>query len=166
MVFFDTSVLIDLFNEKLAGPRRQQIDILMSQVGRTKISIPAPAYIEFLTRADKARAAYQAKIEGSNIFRVEPLSKKASLECAIILDGVFSKKEKSNISRTKIKFDWMIVAIAKAANSTCVYSIDDDIQRACRHAGIRCELVGDIVIPKPGPSTAPLFPDEGVNVPS
>jgi len=159
MVFFDTSVLIDLFNDKLSGPRKQRLDIMMATIGKSKVAIPAPAYIEFLTKVDKAREAYLARIESSNVFRVEPLSKRASLECAILLNEVFTKKEKSNVSRTKIKFDWMIVAIAKAGNSSCLYSIDGDIDRACRHAGIRCELVDNIVIPPPGPSTASLFPE-------
>lgn len=157
MVCFDASVLIDLFNPRLAGPRRQRIDILMASLGKEKIAIPAPAYIEFLTRADKAREAYHARIETSSNFRVEPLSKRASIECAIILDGVFSAKQKREVTRAKIKFDWMIVAIAKTISPNCVYSCDDDIVRACKHAGLTCVFVDDIVIPPPVPSTADLF---------
>lgn len=113
MVVFDASVLIDLFNPRLAGPRKQRIDILMGDLGKQKIVIPAPAYIEFLTRAEKAREEYHSRIEASNTFRVEPLSKRASVECAILLEMVFSAKQKREITRAKLKFDWMIVAVAK-----------------------------------------------------
>ena len=157
MVCFDASVLIDLFNERLAGPRRQRIDILMAELNKQKITIPAPAYIEFLTRSDKAREAYHAKIESNSNFRVEPLSKRASIECAILLDEVFSAKAKRDVTKTKLKFDWMIVAIAKTIRPTSVYSCDDDIVRGCRHAGLVCVNIDDIVIPPPAPSTMPLF---------
>ena len=83
MVVFDASVLIDLFDSRTRGPRRQRIDILIESLGKEKIYIPAPAYIEFLTRADKARQEYQVAIEASDTFRIEPLSKRASVECAI-----------------------------------------------------------------------------------
>lgn len=157
MVIFDASVLIDLFNPRLAGPRKQRLDILIEKLGKEKIVVPAPAYIEFLTRADKARQDYHSQIEASNQFRVEPLSKKASVECAILLEAVFTAKQKREVTRTKLKFDWMIVAVAKTLNPSCVYSGDDDIIRGCKHAGLTSMFIDDIVIPPPTPTTGDLF---------
>jgi predicted nucleic acid-binding protein len=79
MVVFDASVLIDLFNGELKGLRRQKLDILMAELGKTKekIVFPAPAYIEFLIQAGSARQQYHTKIEESNQFQVEPLSNRA-----------------------------------------------------------------------------------------
>ncbi len=156
MVCFDASVLIDIFNPLLTGPRKQRIDALMVSLGKEKIVIPAPAYIEFLTRADKAREQYHILIEANKSFKVEPLSKRAAVECAIILDTVFSAKQKKEVTRTKLKFDWMIVAIAKTLSQRCVYTSDTDILNGCKHAGLNCVLVDSILIPPPAPTTMSL----------
>lgn len=154
MVCFDAGVLIDLFNERLSGPRKQRIDILMARLGKEKIAIPAPAYAEFLTRSAAARAAYIQRISSSSAFKVEPFSNRAAIECAIILEGVFTSKQKKELTKTKLKFDWMIVATAKAANATTIYTTDADIVRACAHAKLDCSHMDDIIIP---PETPDLF---------
>ncbi len=157
MVVFDASVMIDLFDPRLKGEAKQRIQILIASLGKEKVVIPAPAYIEFLTRADRAREEYHASIEASSTFRVEPLSTRAAIECAILLDGVFSKKQKTSVTRTKLKFDWMIIAIAKTLAPRLVYSHDDDIVKACKHAGLASVCVSRIVIPPPTPMTPDLF---------
>lgn len=159
MVVFDASVLIDLFNPRLVGSRRQRIDILMEELGTEKILIPAPAYIEFLTRADGARQQYHARIECSNQFRVEPLSIRASVECAILLQDVFTGTQKRNITKTKLKFDWMIVAVAKTINPRCVYACDEDIIKGCKHAGLTSIHIDSIPIPPPSPQTELFKPE-------
>lgn len=159
MVCFDASVLIDLFNDRLAGPRKERMEVLMAKLGKEKVVIPTPAYAEFLTRAATAREAYHTRIESSSTFRVEPFSKRASIECAIMLDQVFSAKEKRMVSKAKIKFDWMIVATAKAVGASCVYTSDQDISRCCKHAALACILIGEIQIPPPEPKTTEMFPD-------
>ena len=122
MVVFDATVLIDLFNPNLTGDRRQRLDLLVEvlQKQRQKVAIPAPAYTEFLIGAAGARDGYHARIEKSSIFRVEPYSKRVAIECAILLANVFSKSEKRAITKTKLKFDWMIVATAKALDASGV----------------------------------------------
>ena len=160
MVVFDASVLIDLFDSRSKGPRRQRIDILIESLGKEKIYIPAPAYIEFLTRADKARQNYQEEIEASDTFRIEPLSKRASIECAILLEPIFTAKQKREITKTKLKFDWMIVAIAKTLAPRCVYACDDDVVKGCKHAGLACMHIDEIIIPPPAPETMEMFPSK------
>lgn len=151
MVVFDASVLIDLFNDGLKGRRKQRIDVLMNELGKETVVIPAPAYIEFLIGANDAKQGYHAHIEADSQFRVEPLSKKASLECAILLQEVFSAKQKRNVPKAKLKFDWMIVAIAKTLNPRCVYACDVDIVKGCKHAGLACINIDEIAIPPPVP---------------
>ena len=154
MVCFDAGVLIDLFNERLSGPRKQRIDLLMTKLGKEKVAIPAPAYAEFLTRSAAARDSYIQRISSSSTFKVEPFSNRAAIECAIILEGIFTSKQKKEISKTKMKFDWMIVATAKAVNASTIYTTDADIVRACTHAKLDCSHVDDIIIP---PETPDLF---------
>ena len=153
MVVFDATVLIDLFNPNASGNRRLRLELLVSTLEKQKekIVIPAPAYTEFLIGAAGARDAYQARIEKSSVFRVEPYSKKVAMECAILLSGVFSMREKRAITKTKLKFDWMIVATAKALDASCVYTGDDDIVRFSKHAGVMSTRLDDLPLPPVAP---------------
>lgn len=150
MVVFDTSVLIDLFNPNLHGERRERIDHLVKTIveaGDT-VMVPAPAYAEFLVRADSAKTAYHKKIEGSRLFSVEPFSKRAAIECADLLALAFSTKQKRAVTKTKFKFDWMIVAQAKAHGASRIYYFDKDIGRCATTAGLVAIDVDALPLPK------------------
>lgn len=153
MVAFDAGVLIDLFNPALANERKQRIDLLIERLGqtKTKVIVPAPAFAEFLVKADSAKANYFARIEKSSAFKVEPLSKHAAIECADLLGAAWALKDKRNVTKTKFKFDWMIVAIAKTAGAQCVYTCDDDVYRYSRGCGLSAELIDALPLP-PQPS--------------
>lgn len=161
MVCFDASVLVNLFDPRLAGDRKSRIDLLVKTLTEQKASvvIPAPAYTEFMVGAGKARQNYQTRLEQLSGFRVEPFGQKAALECAIILAEVFTAKEKRAVSRTKMKFDWMIVAIAKVAKASVIYTGDDDIARYAQHA--RIATISLDSLPMPPQPDLPLFPDHG-----
>jgi predicted nucleic acid-binding protein len=153
MVVFDATVLIDLFNPKATSDRRLRLDLLVLTLEKQKqkVVVPAPAYTEFLIGAASARDAYQARIEKSSTFRVEPYSKKVAMECAILLSSVFSRSEKRAITKTKLKFDWMIVATAKALDATCLYTGDDDVIRCSSHAGVASLRLDDLPLPTVSP---------------
>lgn len=156
MVVFDTSVLVDLFNPSIHGERRERLDDLvksLEQAGET-VMVPTPAYAEFLVKADTAKSGYHQHIEASKVFRVEPFSQRAAIECADLLGKAFSTKEKRNITKTKFKFDWMIVAQAKAHGATRIYFFDGDIGRCAATAGLQAVDVATIPLPKG--VTAPL----------
>ena len=159
MVVFDATVLIDLFNPKVMGNRRLRLDLLIGTLDKQKekVVIPAPAYTEFLIGAHGARDAYQARIEKSSMFRVEPYSKKVAIECAILLSSVFSTPEKRAITKTKLKFDWMIVATAKALDAAYVYTGDDDIVRFSKHAGVMAVRLDDLPLPAASPQIGFAF---------
>ena len=153
MVCFDASVLIDLFDPRPTNVRKQRLDVLVPDLeqSKQKIILPAPAYSEFLIGAGRAREAYHKKIENMSNFFIEPFSKRAAVECAILLADVYSKKEQRGISKTKIKYDWMIVSIAKAINATCMYTSDGDIKRACERIGMQYVMIDSIALPTPNP---------------
>ncbi len=159
MVVFDASVLVDLFNAKLAGGRRLKIDLLVATLEKQKekVVVPAPAYTEFLIGAGSARSDYQSRIEQSSVFRVEPYSKMVAMECAILLSDVLTSRESRSITKTKFKFDWMIVATAKALGSTCVYAGDKDIMNCCKRAGIRSIHLDDLPTPPVPPQISLPF---------
>ncbi len=158
MVVFDTSVLVDLFNPNLFGERRERLDLLVKTLEQKgdRVMVPTPAYAEFLVKADSAKSSYYKKIESSKFFRIEPFSQRAAIECAELLERAFALKDRRNVTKTKFKFDWMIVAAAKAHGATCLYHLDGDIGRYATTAGIAAVHVDTLPLPK---GTIPLFGD-------
>ena len=153
MVCFDASVLIDLFDTRALNKNRPRLDLLMKDFDqrREKVGVPAPAYTEFFVGAGKARDEYQRRFESTSRFIIEPFSKRAAMECSILLIEAFSKPDQRNITKTKFKFDWMIVAAAKAMNATCMYTCDGDIERACKQASLPCVMVNSLPLPPENP---------------
>ena len=156
MVVSDTSVLIDLFNPYLAGERRERLDLLIKtlELAGDRVMVPTPAYAEFLVKAESAKTEYYKRIESSKFFRIEPFSQRAAVQCADLLERAFSVKERRNVTKTKFKFDWMIVAAAKAHAASCIYFIDGDIGRYAKSAGVPAMHVDGLPLPK---GTLPLF---------
>ena len=111
-VAFDSTYLIDLFNPKIAGNRRAALDHLVQGLSksRTRILIPSPCLTELLIQAGKARDEYVQKLGNSSTFEVIPFDRRAATECALLLAEAWDSKTQRNITHTKFKFDWMIVA--------------------------------------------------------
>lgn len=151
MVVFDASVLIDLFNQRLKGDRRAQLDHLVEtlQKKRTTILIPTPALSEFMARAGSARDEYFRKLNSSSNFRITPFGAKAAMECALMIDEALTSGDKKAKAKTwaKAKFDWQIVAIAKSENATAIYSEDGDIVRIGKRANIAVIKTNDLPLP-------------------
>lgn len=148
-VVFDASVLVDLFNSKLTGDRRAKLDHLTATLTkqRAKVLIPTPALAEFLVKAGKARDALLRELERSSTFAIEPFDKKASIECALLLQESWSRAEQGKVSRTKFKFDWQIVSIAASRNATAIYSDDQDIAKAAARRRISVYTTDSLPIP-------------------
>lgn len=150
MVAFDASMLIDLFNTNLHGERRLRLDLLIKHLEerKQKIVVPAPAYTEFMVGAGGARQDYQVRIDQTKHMRIEPFDKRASVECAFMLHKALATRDRSNITKTKIKFDWMIVAIAKATPGVnCIYCGDADVMRYASSAGLDAIHVNSLPLP-------------------
>ena len=130
-VVFDANILIDLFNEKLKGDRREKLDFLVHRLtkSRTKVIIPTPSLTELLVRADKARGSYFRRISSTSVFSVAPFDSRAAMECSILLEAAWSKSEQRKISHSKFKFDWQIVSIAAQGNCTTVSIRNKPIRR-------------------------------------
>jgi hypothetical protein len=80
-----------------------------------------------------------------------PFDKKAALELALLAEKVrkHSGKKKGNSGGTwaKVKFDWQIVAIAKAQNVSTIYSEDPEIKKLATLVGIAVKSVADLPLP-------------------
>jgi len=117
-VVFDSTFLIDLFNPRLHGDKRAALDFLVTELSkaRTRILIPSPCLTELLIRAGTAKDKYVQKLGSSSAFDIIPYDRRAATECALLLEEAWDSKTQKAVSRTKFKFDWMIVACASSRN--------------------------------------------------
>ena len=76
---------------------------------------------------------------------------KASIELALIAEAekklTGHKKGDSTATWSKVKFDWQIIAIAKANNVSTIYSEDGDIRKLAPRYGIAVKSVNDLDLP-------------------
>jgi predicted nucleic acid-binding protein len=146
-VAFDANLLIDLFNPRIKGDRRARLDGLLEQHAKSRIIIPTPSLTEYLVRAGKARDELMAKLSASRCFSIEPFDQRAATECALLLADHWSADSRKQVSRTKFKFDWQIVAIALSRNVTHIYSDDADLHRIGRVLSLAVTRTDDLPIP-------------------
>ena len=59
-----------------------------------------------------------------------------------------------DVTKTKIKFDRQIVAIAKAEGAHSVYSDDDDVHSYAQRAGLKVFRTADLDLPPENPQMA------------
>lgn len=148
-VAFDATVLIDLLNSRLKGERRAKLDHLVAELQkkRTKILIPTPALTELMVRAGKAREEYHQKLSVKSAFQITSFDSRAAMECALLLEEALDSKGKQQLFKSKVKFDWQIVAIAAAHNATTIYSDDGDIARYGKRANLDVIKTDDLPLP-------------------
>jgi predicted nucleic acid-binding protein len=158
-VAFDSTYLIDLFNPKIAGNRRAALDHLVQGLSKSRIRIliPSPCLTELLIQAGKARDEYVQKLGNSSTFEVIPFDRRAATECALLLAEAWDSKTQRNITHTKFKFDWMIVACAASRGVKQIYSDDDDIARCSAQVSI--QTVAQKNLPVPSDSLQLRIPD-------
>lgn len=148
-VAFDSTYLIDLFSPKLAGDRRAALDHLIHDLSkaRVRILIPSPCLTELLIRAGKARDQYVQRLGNASSFEVIPFDRRAATECALLLEDAWDSKSQRDITRTKFKFDWMIVASAASRGVQKIYTDDDDILRCAAQVGIQAIAQKNLMVP-------------------
>jgi hypothetical protein len=150
IVVFDTSLLIDYCNVKLQGERRQKLDYLVISLieNHAQILIPSPAWAELLVGTSAATSPIMATIDKSAHFKIVPFDKRAAIECAMLLKAALPKKQQKDITRTKLKFDWQIIATAIVQRATTIYSDDVDISHHCSGMPLQVVRIDDLPLPK------------------
>jgi len=166
MVVFDASVLLFVFEENTPSsvPRAQErVEYLidrLSDIGE-KIIIPTPALSECLVCAGTAGPEYLAIIGKQSCFRVASFDERAAVEAALATYQARQRGQKKGgnpaVSKTKIKFDRQIVAIAKVEGAAAVYSDDDDLCGYARESGMEAFKLADLPLPPEDPQTVMQF---------
>lgn len=170
MVLFDTAVLLLLLDPGAKPPvdpssgkpvhrAGDRINHLVNRIGESAdtIVVPTPVLSEVLVHAGQATQSYLEILNGHRWFRVAPFDQKAAIEAALAMRDALRRgghridASKPDVTKTKVKFDRQIVAIAKAEGVHTVYSDDDDVVRYANQAGISALRTADLDLPPENP---------------
>ena len=166
MVTFDASILLFLFDENTPSsvPRaKERVEYLIDRLTEAgeKIIIPTPALSECLVYAGPAGPDYLTILSKQSCFRVASFDERAAVEAAVRTYQARQRGQRKggnpDASKTKIKFDRQIVAIATVEAATAVYSDDADVIRYAHEAGIEAYRLSDLPLPPEDPQAVIEF---------
>ena len=179
MVVFDSSVLLlvldpgakaptDPETSKTVDKAAERIEYLIETLTANKeqVVIPTPVLSEVLVHAGEARERYLDILNGQATFRIAPFDQKAAIEAALATSDAIKRgghrvdAANPDATKTKIKFDRQIIAIAKAEGAHTVYSDDDDVHRYAEQAGLTAYRTAELDLPPEEPQQSLDFDDE------
>lgn len=142
---FDSTFLLLLTDDTAAAPSapagvrdtaRDRLAFLLETLedARFDIVVPAPVLTELLASARTDPAATLSVMNRLARIRVEPFGQRAAIECGEML----RRTGRGSGPKAKVKYDHLIVAIAKVVGAEAVYSDDGDVSSLCGREGIRC----------------------------
>lgn len=160
MVVFDASILLFVFdgNTPSSVPRaRERVEYLIDRLSEAgeKIIVPTPALSETLVHAGSAGPEYLAILGKQACFRVASFDERAAVEAAFRTYQARQRGQRKGgapeASKTKIKFDRQIVAVATVEGAAAVYSDDSDVRGYAREAGMEALGLSDLPLPPEDP---------------
>lgn len=163
MVVFDATTLLLLLAPDASAPRdsngnpvsfaKERIDGLVADLSKRKVKIiiPTPALSEALVRAGAvAGEAYLARLKKSGWFKIESFDERAAIEVAEMTRSAIDrgdKKDGSDATWAKVKYDRQIVAIAKVNSASAIYSDDINLTSFAKRAGLHVINVAELNVP-------------------
>ena len=145
MAVFDATTLLYLLEPDAKAPldpatnnsvadARQRIELLIEtlEARRETVVIPTPVLSEVLVHAGAAGPRYLQILDRTRCFRIEPFDRRAAIELAEITRDAIrggGLRAGTDATRAKLKFDRQIIAIARAAGESTIYSDDADIAK-------------------------------------
>jgi hypothetical protein len=163
MVVFDASVLLFVLDEHVnasVSRAKERVEYLIETLSKTgeTIIIPTPALSECLVHAGPAGPEYLNIIGRQACFRVASFDERAAVEAAARTYEARQLGERRGgnpeASKTKIKFDRQIVAIAIVEGAAAVYSDDRDVITYAKEAGLKGYRLEDLPLPPEDPQTS------------
>jgi hypothetical protein len=168
MVVFDATLLLLLLRPNSGRPTDsagapiaqvpERIAYLVQSLekAKTRIVIPTPALREVLVRAGIAAPQIVDTLNRSATFRIMPFDSLAAIEAAVMTRAAIDaggKRGGSESNWAKIKFDRQIVAIAKVARATAIYSDDADVRSIATAEDIMVIGLAELPLPPVNPQT-------------
>ncbi len=158
----DSSPPVDTATGKPVEGCQNRIEFLISSLSKagTKLVLPTPVVTEMLVSTGESAAGVLEILRRQSVFRVADFDQRAALECSAMMSQHWAgrlKQLKTEVGRHRIKFDLMIVAIARAAGAQEILSDDKSVKNVAAIAGMPCRGIADLPLP-PGPDQ-PSFRD-------
>lgn len=163
MVVLDATTLLYLLDPNAKAPTdpetgqavtdvKERVEHLVSTLEkeRQRVVVPTPVLSELLVRAGTAGPEYLETLNRSARFLIADFDQRAAVEVAAATREAIDSGDKRGGSAgpwAKIKFDRQIIAIAKVAGATTIYSDDADIARFAKGAGIAVVRIQDLPLP-------------------
>ena len=130
-----------------------------------QVVVPAPALAELLVTDGVDVQDVLTTLRGSPFIRIESFDERAAVELAMRLREARKagdQREGLPITKSAMKFDRQIVAIALVSGASVLYSDDDGVVKFAAACGLAVKRVTDL--PVPASQQALPFPDEGAPV--
>ncbi len=126
--------------------------IQMLEESGDRVMIPTPVLSEVLVRApDGTQSKIVEELARQTVFRIEPFDVRAAIEVAQMsradLDSGKRSRRGSSETVAKIKYDRQIVAMAKVAQASRIYSDDTGLRATAKRAGIAVVGLGELTLP-------------------
>ena len=148
---FDSTFLLLVTDGTAAAPEppagatdsaRDRLTYLLETLDETRVNVvvPAPVLTELLASARSDPTVTLKTLDGLARIRIEAFGQRAAIECAEMLRST----GRGEGPKAKVKFDHMIVAIAKVVGAAELYSDDRDVRALCAREGLRCLGVWDL----------------------
>ena len=166
MAVFDATTLLLFLEPEASVPpdpatnepvtnAKARIDHLIEtlELGGETIVIPTPALSEVLVHANDAGPRYLDILNTTRWFRIEPFDQRAAVELASMTREALREgnlRAGTRATRSKLKFDRQIVAIARTQNQTTIYSDDSDIATLAEPLGLEVIPVHALPVPPEG----------------
>jgi hypothetical protein len=162
MVAFDNTILsILLFPDAVVneGPDGKPVDRAQDRVnalvqelqyGGEQVLIPAPALAEVLATPDCDIDEVLSALHASAYIRIGDFDQRAAVELALRLRAAMASgdvREGVATTKTRMKFDRQIVAIALTNGARLLYSDDDGVKKLGERSGLRVVRTHDLPLP-------------------
>lgn len=176
MVVFDSSVLLLVLDPNAKPPidpaTGQHLDKAAARIeylietltaDKEQIVVPTPVVSEVLVHAGDAMQPYLDIMNGQSAFRIAPFDQKAAIEAALSMSDAIGRgghrvdAAHPDATKTKIKFDRQIVAIARAEGAHAVYADDAHIHHYAKQAELDAYKTADLELPPEDPQGALAF---------
>lgn len=131
-------------HERVAGLVREL------EAGKEQVLVPAPALSEVLVTEGVDVQDVLTTLRGSSFIRIGDFDERAAVELAMRLRAAIKcgdPRGGMRITKSAMKFDRQIVAIALVNGARVLYSDDDGVERFASSCGLATKRVADLPVP-------------------
>jgi hypothetical protein len=161
MVAFDNTILsILLFPDAEVHERsepkpveraHERVNALVQEIADAgeQVLVPSPALAEVLA-PDCDMEEVLSTLRGSAYIRIGDFDQRAAVELAVRLRAAYTAgdiREGLKTTKSKMKFDRQIVAIALTNGARVLYSDDDGVKKFGEGSGLKVKRTSDLLIP-------------------